>query len=40
MLNLKLLSLQRKAKEAAMRGDFDAAKKFAAEASKLQQKKK
>jgi|21_taG_2_1085346.scaffolds.fasta_scaffold37043_3 hypothetical protein len=37
---LKLMALQKKAKEAAVRGDFAAAKKYAAEVRKLQQKKK
>jgi hypothetical protein len=37
MASLKLLDLQRRAKTAAMKGDFAKAQKLAAEARKLQQ---
>ena len=37
MANLKLLDLQRRAKTAAIKGDFALAQKLAAEARRLQQ---
>ncbi|MDB4682247.1 hypothetical protein OAE68_01055 [Synechococcus sp. AH-551-A10] len=36
----RILQLQKKSKEAAIKGNFAASKKFAAEARALQQKKK